>query len=115
MLGHEIDTARLPRADHGIIKGTRHPLLPGSVLLTAAVPDLDAIRCILALSETGEVVGVGVVDDTANYGFFPDGTHGSMLVADDGHRSYRIVMSTRDEPDGILLASSLGAGDMTDG
>ena len=112
LLGRTIEVDRLPEAPFGVIDATAPSRLPGGVVLTADVPDVAPIRCVVAVAPDGDVVGVGVADDTAKSGSRAPGAGGYVVVAHDGHPSYRIVVFSDDEPSGVVLEDGIDAGDI---
>lgn len=109
LLGQTLDVDRLPESSFGVVRATTTDRLPGGVVLTSYVPDLESIRCTLAVAPDGVVVGVGVLDDTANYGFIADGARGAVVVALEGHSAYQIVVFADRYPDGTRLADVVTA------
>lgn len=113
LLGDSVDTDDMPEAPFGVLNATAPGKLPGGVVLNADVPDLESIRCVVAVAPDGEVVGAGVLDDSSNFGVHSDGARGFVVVALDDRPSYRIVVFSSRYPDGAVLETGIDAGAVT--
>jgi hypothetical protein len=108
LLGTVVDPASFEHAPQGLTGGWAPQTLPGGVILRSRLPDLDPIRCVVAVADDDRVIGVGVLDDRRD----PAGAgkvRSVEIVAEDDHPTYRAIVFVEGRRSGILLDRGLRA------